>query len=78
MWSDNQLKLLINERRENNNEYHDLNNRMKYNFWKAAASKINIEFGTSYSRSQCKNKFQSLVKAHKVYKNYLHPIILLY
>lgn len=77
MWSDRQLEFLINLRREKNNEYHDLSNQMKYNFWKVIASEINVEFGTSYKGKQCKEKFNSLVKAHKVYKNYLHPIILL-
>ena len=56
------------ERKEKNDHYHTLNNLMKYNFWKSVTSKINVEFRTNYRGKQCKNKFESLVKEHKVYK----------
>lgn len=67
MWTDDQLRVLIDERKENNEDYHNLNNNMRCNFWKSLASKINIKFGTDYSGKKCKDKFQSLIREHKVY-----------
>lgn len=68
MWTDNQIKLLIRERKENNAQYHDLIGTGKMNFWRGVASKINLEFGMNYSGKQCSEKFQSLVRAYRVSK----------
>jgi hypothetical protein len=70
MWTDNQLRVLIDKRKSENDNFHELSGNMKHNFWKGVASKINIEFGTTYSGRQCKEKFNGLVRAYKVYKNY--------
>jgi len=70
MWTDSQLRILINERKIENDSFHELSCNMKSNFWKGLASKINMEFGTVYSGRQCKEKFNGLVRAYKVYKNY--------
>ena len=67
MWTDEQLRILINERKENNERYHYLNNNMRCNFWKSLSCKINVKFGTNYNGKKCKEKFQSLVRDHKVY-----------
>ena len=77
MWTKDQLKDLIEKRKLGNEEYHGLNNNMKYNFWKNSASEINIKFGTSYTGKQCKEKFNRLVRDYKVYKKYFIFIILL-
>ena len=68
MWTDNQIKLLIKERRENNEYYWDLVGNGKMNFWDGVAVKINLEFGMNYSGKQCSEKFQSLVRAYRVSK----------
>jgi hypothetical protein len=68
MWTDNQIKLLIKERRENNEYYWDLVGNGKMNFWDRVAVKINLEFGMNYSGKQCREKFQSLVRAYRVSK----------
>ena len=70
MWTDRQLRVLINERKNENNNFHELSGNMKHNFWKGLASKINLEFGTTYTGRQCKEKFNGLVRAYKVYKHY--------
>jgi hypothetical protein len=68
MWSKDQLNYLIEKRKNQNTNYHELNNNMRYNFWRNIASDINIKFGTTYSGRQCKEKFYGLVRAYKVYK----------
>ncbi|GET61451.1 hypothetical protein GLOIN_2v1874283 [Rhizophagus irregularis DAOM 181602=DAOM 197198] len=60
MWTDRQLRVLINERKNENDNFHELSGNMKHNFWKGLASKINLEFGTTYTGRQCKEKFNSL------------------
>jgi len=68
MWSKDQLNYLIEKRKSENENYHQLNNNMRYNYWKTLASEINIKFGTDYSGKKCKEKFYGLVRAYKVYK----------
>ncbi|GET55742.1 hypothetical protein GLOIN_2v1874283 [Rhizophagus irregularis DAOM 181602=DAOM 197198] len=60
MWTDRQLRVLINERKNENDNFHELSGNMKHNFWKGLASKINLEFGTTYTGRQCKEKFNGL------------------
>jgi len=64
MWTDKQMKLLIKERKKNNNKYHDLVGNGRSNFWKGVASKINLKFGTGYSGKHCREKFQSLIRCY--------------
>jgi Myb/SANT-like DNA-binding domain len=68
MWTNDQLRDLIDKRKAGNKDYHDLNNNRRYNFWRNIASEINIKFGTTYSGKQCKEKFSALVRDFKVYK----------
>ncbi|CAG8627818.1 2769_t:CDS:1, partial [Cetraspora pellucida] len=65
IWTDAQLHVLIDYRKDNNNEYHELVCNQKGMFWKGIASKINIEFGTSYTGQQCKEKFNGLLRDYK-------------
>jgi hypothetical protein len=62
MWTDKQMKLLIKERKKNNNKYHDLVWNGRMNFWKGDASKINLKFGKGYSGKHSMEKFQSLIR----------------
>ncbi|CAB5190685.1 unnamed protein product [Rhizophagus irregularis] len=71
MWTDRQLRVLINERKNKNNNFHELNGNMKHNFWKGLASKINLEFRTTYTGRQCKEKFNGLVRAYKKMQLYI-------
>ena len=70
MWTDTQLRVLINKRKIKNDNFHEFSGNMKHNFWKGVASNINLEFGTNYTGRQCKEKFNGLVQAYKVYKYY--------
>ncbi|CAB5382285.1 unnamed protein product [Rhizophagus irregularis] len=70
MWTDRQLRVLINERKNENDNFHELSDNMKHNFWKGLASKIN-EFGTTYTGRQCKEKFNGLVRAYKKMQLYI-------
>ncbi|GBC48403.1 hypothetical protein GLOIN_2v1874283 [Rhizophagus irregularis DAOM 181602=DAOM 197198] len=60
MWTDRQLRVLINERKNENDNFYELSGNMKHNFWKGLASKINLEFGITYTERQCKEKFNGL------------------
>ncbi|PKY53354.1 hypothetical protein RhiirA4_471501 [Rhizophagus irregularis] len=44
MWTTEQLRMLIDERKNNNEHYHDLVEGGKKMFWKELASKINLLF----------------------------------
>ena len=71
MWTDEQLQFLIDERRANNNYYHDLVGGGKKMFWKDVASRINLRFGTKFSGQQAKEKFQGLVRDYNVNKTFV-------
>ncbi|CAB5206870.1 unnamed protein product [Rhizophagus irregularis] len=75
MWTDRQLRVLINERKNENNNFHELSGNMKHNFWKGLASKINLEFRTTYTGRQCKEKFNGLVRAYKKMQLYIEETI---
>ncbi|CAH1769788.1 12699_t:CDS:2, partial [Entrophospora sp. SA101] len=64
MWTNEQLKLLINERKIRNAEYHDIVGSSRVDFWNSIANKINVQFRTTYTGHQCKDKFRSLVNSH--------------
>ena len=49
MWTIKQLRMLIDERKNNNEHYYDLVKGGKKMFWKEFASKINLRFGTKYT-----------------------------
>jgi hypothetical protein len=68
MWSDPEIKLLIDERRNKNNEYHEMAGRSHVAFWMGVAGVINMRFNKSYTGEQCREKFQNLVREHKVIK----------
>ncbi|PKC00038.1 hypothetical protein RhiirA5_428786 [Rhizophagus irregularis] len=51
-----QLRMLIDERKNNNECYHDLVEEGKKMFWKELASKINLRFGTKYTGGNEKGK----------------------
>lgn len=71
MWTDDQLRLLIDERKNNNKHYHDLVEGRRKIFWKNLASKINLRFGTNYSGVQAKEKFQSIIRDCRVSKIFI-------
>ncbi|CAG8806796.1 5810_t:CDS:2 [Cetraspora pellucida] len=64
MWADDQLRLLITERRNRNVEYYEIPGSSRVDFWNNIADIINRRFSTNYMGYQCKGKFQNLVRDH--------------
>ena len=66
-FSDTQLRVLINERKNRNAEYHSTTNKKKYLFWNEIAEKINDQENTNYFTGEaCHKKFLGLTKAFYV------------
>jgi len=66
-FSDTQLRVLINERKNRNAEYHSTTNKKKYLFWNEIAEKLNVQERTNYfTGDECHKKFLSLTKAFYV------------
>ena len=59
-WTDAQIRILIDKRRNRNDEFHDLE-RNRNSFWNSIAVKINQETGTAFNGYQCKEKFSNLI-----------------
>lgn len=69
-WNDPQTILLISERKSRNEEYWALPGNDRTSFWSSVAAKINMEFTSTFTAKQCKEKFQNLVREHNVsYRN---------
>ena len=66
MWTDDQVQMLIDIRKEKNESYHQLCANMKSSFWKETVSKINLCFETGFTGRQASNKFQDIVRDCKV------------
>ena len=66
-FSDAQLRVLIDERKNRNAEYHSTTNKKKYLFWNEIAEKLNVQENTNYfTGDECHKKFLSLTKAFYV------------
>ncbi|RIB24561.1 hypothetical protein C2G38_2241972 [Gigaspora rosea] len=64
-WTDSQIHILIDERRNKNDEYHNFGkNRIR--FWDSIATRINQEHNTSFNGYQCKEKFMNLVRDYNI------------
>ena len=62
MWTEEQLRMMIDEQKNNNEYYHTLHKERKMIWWGQVASKINLRFGTVYTAVQVKEKFQGIVR----------------
>nr|CAG8674466.1 5114_t:CDS:2 [Entrophospora candida] len=69
-WSNAQIRILINERRNRNVEFHNLG-RNRINFWESIAIKINEEHNTYFNGYQCKKKFDNLVRDYNLMCKFL-------
>ena len=66
-WNNREVRLLINERKNRNVEYHGLRKgRQKHAFWDDIALKINDQYGTIFTGDQCYNKFCNLTRSYYV------------
>jgi hypothetical protein len=66
IWTDEQLRVLIDNHKENNVIFYELAGNRKRIFWKKVSIKINLQFGTSYTDTHYKKKFESLKRDCKV------------
>ncbi|CAB4379944.1 unnamed protein product [Rhizophagus irregularis] len=66
-WSNAQLCLLINERKQKNAKYHATPNKKKQDFGDDVTSKLNKQENTNFFLGKdCHNKFLNLTKAFNV------------
>lgn len=73
-WNNDEVRMLIDERKEDNERYHLLGGGSKRAWWTSTAGKINQRFRTQFTGQQAAEKFHGLVKSCKV--NIQHYIII--
>src|SRR6266496_4129692 len=67
-WSEREMHLLIDLRKERNIDYWRRFGRSKVPFWNEIAMKIEEDLGMKFTGVQCKDKFKGMVKDCKVSK----------
>ncbi|CAB5166623.1 hypothetical protein RhiirA5_477251 [Rhizophagus irregularis] len=64
-WNAEQTRILIDERKMGNEEYHQTPKRCKKIFWEEIAEKLNENYNTNYFTGEaCNKKFLSLTRAY--------------
>ena len=66
MWTEQQLRLLIKERKDAKESYYKLYGDGRRIYWEGVASKINLQYGTIYTGRHVREKFQGLAREHRV------------
>ncbi len=66
--SNTEMQLLINLRRERNEDYWRRFGRSNLSFWKEIATQIKEEFRIAFTGLQAKDKFKGIVRECKVSK----------
>ena len=62
-WNDDEVRMLIDERKENNVHFHSLGGgNCKRVWWQLTADKINQRFRMGFTGRQASEKFQAIVK----------------
>ena len=62
-WNDDEVRMLIDERKANNEHYHSLGGgNCKRAWWQSTAGKINQRFRTNFTGRQASEKFQGITK----------------
>ena len=67
-WSEEEMQLLIDLRKERNKDYWRTFGRSKVPFWNKLAEKIKDELGTEFTGVQVRDKFKGMVRDCKVSK----------
>jgi hypothetical protein len=66
-WNDDEVRMLIDERKTNNALFHSLGGgNCKRVWWQLTAGKINQRYRTRFTGRQASEKFQAIVKDCKV------------
>jgi len=82
-WSEEEMRLLINLRRDRNEDYWRRFGRSKVPFWNEIAAKIEEDLGTRFTGVQVREKFKGMVKDCKYIlkkkneNNYIYLILIL-
>ena len=78
-WSNKEMQLLIDLRRERNNDYWRRFRRSRLFFWNEIVVKIQERFTTAFNGLQAREKFKGMVRDCKVSKILVNErIIILY
>lgn len=67
-WSEEEMQLLIDLRRDRNNDYWRRFGRSKLPFWNEIAAQIEEDLGTTFTGVQARDKFKGMIKDCKVSK----------
>lgn len=67
-WSEKEMQLLVNLRRNKNEDYWRRFGRSKVPFWDEIAIKIQEDLGTTFTGVQAREKFKGMIKDCKVSK----------
>ena len=67
-WNEQQIRLLINQRKYQNDEYHRRIGRSRVPFWDSIARRINRSVRSNFTGEQCRRKFDNLVALYYVSK----------
>jgi mevalonate pyrophosphate decarboxylase len=67
-WNEQEIRLLIDQRKHRNTEYHQIIGRSRKSFWDSVARRINRAVGSHFRGKHCRQKFQNLVTAYYVSK----------
>ena len=67
-WSEEETRLLINQRKHRNLEYYRTPGRSRTVFWDSVSRRINRSAGSNFTGNQCRRKFENLVTMYNVSK----------
>jgi hypothetical protein len=67
-WSEEEMQLLIDLRREKNEDYWRRFGRSKLPFWNEIAAQIEVNLETAFTGVQARDKFKGMIKDFKVSK----------
>jgi hypothetical protein len=67
-WSEEEMQLLIDLRREKNEDYWRRFGRSKLPFWNEIAAQIEVNLETAFTGVQTRDKFKGIIKDYKVSK----------
>jgi len=77
-WSDDEMQLLINLRRERNEDYWRRFGRSSLPFWNEIAATIQERFTTAFNGLQAREKFKGMVRDCKVSKIFVNERIIIF
>ncbi len=77
-WSREEMQLLIDLRRERNDNYWGRFGRSKVPFWNEIVTQIEEKLGTSFTGMQVRDKFTGMVKDCKVSKIQVKEIYIVF